>query len=279
MKVEYLLTEINIYPVKSLSGISLNEAEVTDRGLKYDRRWLLVDNNGKFLTQRILPQMSLIKVKIDNHSLLFTHKLKKELNFSLPLENNNLKQSKVVIWNNIVNAVYVGQQADEWFSQALGFKCRLVYMPDESKRFVDKKYAAKNEVVSFADAYPFLLIGQSSLDDLNSRLLASPNLSGKEKLPMNRFRPNLVFSGGEPFTEDKMKIFRIGGVTFFPVKPCSRCVVTTVNQDTGVKGKEPLVTLATYRAQNNQIMFGQNLLHEGTGTIKVGSKLEAIEWK
>lgn len=268
--MEYILTEINIYPVKSLGGISLNEAEVTDRGLKFDRRWLLVDGNGKFLTQREFPQMSLIKVNIDKHTIHFSHKLKNELIFSVPIETYNDEQNGVIIWNDAVNATYVSKEADMWFSDALEIKCRLVYMPDESKRFVDSKYAANNEIVSFADAYPFLVIGQSSLDDLNSRL--------NEKVLMNRFRPNFVFSG-EPFDEDRMKSFKLGDVTFYPVKPCARCVVTTVNQETGAKGKEPLATLASYRTQNNKVMFGQNLLHEGIGVIKTGSKLENIEWK
>ena len=269
--VEYILTEINIYPVKSLGGISLHEAEVTDRGLKYDRRWMLVDENGKFLTQRVLPQMSLIKTSIDNHSLKLYHKLKDELSFSVPLEIYNDKQHKVAVWNDAVDAIYVSKEADQWFSETLEFKCNLVYMPATSKRRIDTKYAKKNEIVSFADAFPFLIIGQSSLDDLNSRL--------DEKLPMNRFRPNFVFEGGAPFDEDKMKSFKLGNIIFYPVKPCSRCVVTTINQDTGTKGKEPLATLANYRTHNNKVMFGQNLLHEGRGTVKVGSRFEEIEWK
>ena len=267
----YQLTEINIYPVKSLGGISLDEAEVTDRGLKYDRRWMLVDENGNFMTQRVFPQMSLIKTSIDDHSLHFSHKIKNDIKFSIPLDTYGDEQNDVEVWDDIVNAVFVGNDADSWFSEILGTKCRLVYMPDDSKRFVEKKYASQNEIVSFADAYPFLIIGQSSLDDLNSRL--------EEKLPMNRFRPNFVFAGGAPFDEDKMKSFKLSDVKFFPVKPCARCVVTTVNQETGVKGKEPLETLASFRTQNNKVMFGQNLLHKGIGKIKNGSGLESIEWK
>ena len=267
----YTLTEINVYPVKSLGGISLNEAEVTDCGLKYDRRWMLVDESGRFLTQRVLPQMSLIKTYIENQFLCFNHKLKPELKFSVPLENYNDEEKEVVVWDDSVNAVYVGREADMWFSDAIGFKCRLVHMPDDSKRYVDKKYALENEVVSFADAYPFLVIGQSSLNDLNRRL--------RDRVPMNRFRPNFVFEGGSPFDEDRMKSFKLNDVTFFPVKPCARCVVTTVNQDSGIKGKEPLETLASYRTQNNKVMFGQNLLHKGAGIIKTESSLENIEWK
>ena len=269
--MEYVLTEINIYPVKSLGGIRLKEAEVTDRGLKYDRRWMIVDANGKFLTQRVLPQMSLINVGVDNNSLRFEHKLKAISKYSVPLEIYNNEQNEVVVFDDTVNAVYVSKEVDQWLSEALESKCRLVHMPDDSKRKVDTKYAVNNQIVSFADAFPFLVIGQSSLDDLNSRL--------EEKVPMNRFRPNFVFSGGKPFDEDRMKSFKLNDVTFFPVKPCARCVVTTVNQETGTKGKKPLATLASYRTQDNKVMFGQNLLHEGSGIIKTGSILEAIEWK
>lgn len=269
--MNYFLSEINIYPVKSLGGISLTEADVTDRGLRYDRRWMLVDYNGDFITQRTHPQISLIEVKLEKDFLKFVHKTNSQLNFSMPLENPNKEKIEVVVWDDKVKAECVSAEADDWFSEALKIKCRMVYMPDESKRFVDRKYASANEVVSFADAYPFLMIGQESLDDLNSRL--------KEKIKMNRFRPNFVFTGGEPFDEDKIKSFKIDNVTFYPIKPCSRCVITTIEQETGIKEKEPFATLASYRTQNNKVMFGQNLLHTGRGKIKLGSKLESIEWK
>lgn len=268
--MNYVLSGINIYPIKSLGGISLNEAEVTDRGLKYDRRWMLVDVNGNFITQRVYPQMSQINVSIENDILKFTHKHNSSLSFSIPVKNITGEYDNVVVWEDVVNAEYVSKEADDWFSEVLRINCRLVHMPDKASRIVDKKYALKNEIVSFADAYPFLVIGQSSLDDLNSRL--------KEKVLMNRFRPNLVFAGGEPFDEDKMKSFKIGDVVFYPVKQCARCVVTTIDQESGIKGKEPLQTLSTYRTINNKVMFGQNLLHEGKGIIKTGSALENIEW-
>ncbi len=267
----YTLSDIIIYPVKSLGGISLNEAEVMDRGLKYDRRWMLVDKSGKFITQRVYPQMSQINVAIENDLLKFTHKHNLDLSFYVPAKDYNNEQANVVVWEDNVNAVYVSKEADEWFREVLKINCRLVHMPEEAARLVDKKYASKNEIVSFADAYPFLVIGQSSLDDLNSRL--------NEKVLMNRFRPNLVFTGGQPFDEDKWKSFKINDVIFYPVKPCARCVVTTIDQESGIKGKEPLQTLSSYRTINNKVMFGQNLLHEGKGIIKTGSALENIEWK
>jgi len=138
-------------------------------------------------------------------------------------------------------------------------------MPDNTHRITDQRYTSENSITSFSDAYPFLLIGQSSLDDLNSRLA--------EPLPMNRFRPNIVFTGGEPYREDMMHTFTIGNITFYGVKLCARCVMTTINQDNGTTGKEPLKTLARYRFKNNKIMFGQNLAHKGLGEIRVGDEL------
>lgn len=266
----YSLSDLYIYPVKSLGGIRLKSSEVTERGLKYDRRWLLVDESGKFITQRVYPQMALIEVEIENGRLEFNHRFKKE-KFSLKVERNSGVKTEIVIWNDKVSAQFVGCEADEWFSDMIGVKCRMVFMPDETNRTVDNRYSHGNEIVSFADAYPFLLIGQSSLDDLNSRLI--------EKLPVNRFRPNLVFKGGNPFDEDRIKSFAIGDVTFFPVKPCARCVVTTINQQNAQKNEEPLRTLSEYRTVNNKVMFGQNLIHKGHGIISIGNELKITAWK
>jgi uncharacterized protein YcbX len=144
----------------------------------------------------------------------------------------------------------------------------MVYQPFESKRLIDQKYAKENELVSFADGYPFLIIGQSSLDDLNLRL--------DEPLPMNRFRPNIVFTGGEPYQEDKMNRFKVANIAFYGVKPCARCVITTTNQETSERLAEPLKTLATYRKFENKVLFGMNLLNEGWGEIRVGDKIEII---
>ena len=141
-------------------------------------------------------------------------------------------------------------------------------MPDSTLRIVDQQYAHEGSITSFADAYPFLLIGQGSLDDLNGRLT--------EQLPMNRFRPSIVFTGGEAFSEDLYGHFTINGIDFYGVKLCARCVMTTVNQDTAITGKEPLKTLAKYRFKNNKILFGQNLIHEGAGEVAVGDELVVL---
>ena len=269
--MSYKLSELNIYPVKSLGGISLNEAEVTDRGLKFDRRWMIVDNDEKFLTQRTHPKMALLKTKISHNKLILSHKTEDIPPLVIPINSKFSETTIVNIWNDLVTAFLVGKYADEWLCDVLDQKCKLVFMPDETERFVDRSYANQNEIVSFADAYPFLIIGQSSLDDLNSRLA--------EKLPMNRFRPNLVFSGGKPYEEDNWKKFKIGEITFEAVKPCSRCTTITVDQENAEKKEEPLKTLATYRAVNNKVLFGMNLIHEWTGILHVGDEIEVLEKK
>ena len=164
----------------------------------------------------------------------------------------SLNKKKFRYRDDTLFANEVDGEYSQWFSNHLGIKCKLVFFSEENPRPVNPKYKVNNENVSFADAYPFLIIGQSSLDDLNSRL--------KESLPMNRFRPNLVFTGGEPYEEDHWRNFTIGSNRFVGVKLCDRCVLTTVNQDTVQKGAEPLKTLATYRQRDNKIYFGQNLV-------------------
>ena len=175
------------------------------------------------------------------------------------------KQISVTIWDDTCMAAPVSREADQWFTRMLGINSRLVYMSDESRRPVDETYAIDNDITSFSDAYPFLMIGQASLDDLNGRLTDS--------LPMNRFRPNIVFTGGQPFEEDMIASFKVGNITFFGVKLCARCVIITINQENAVKGKEPTKTLASYRSKNNKIYFGQNLLHKGEGIVSVGDQL------
>lgn len=263
------VSELFIYPIKSLRGISLKSADVTDRGFQYDRRWMLVDSNNSFITQRDLPEMCLMQVSITESGLSVEHRN----GCIAPLIPFELQETstQVEVWSDQCKAVYVSSLFDEWFSDMLSVDCRLVYMPDSTKRRVDTRYATKNEITSFSDGYPFLLIGQSSLDDLNDRL-PSP-------IPIDRFRPNIVFTGGEPYEEDLLANFSIGDVRFYGVKLCARCVITTIDQNNAERSGEPLATLASYRIKNNRIYFGQNLLHEGTGTITVGDKLLIHERK
>jgi uncharacterized protein len=263
------VSQLFIYPIKSLGGISLNSAEVTDRGLRHDRRWMLVDDNNNFLTQRVFPQMALLKVLLNEDGLLVQHK-KHEGNILVPLEAMG-NEYKVKVWSDVCKAIEVNDQVSEWFCDMLSMKCKLVYMPNQTRRRVDSRYASNKEITSFSDAYPFMVIGQSSLDDLNTRL--------KETVSINRFRPSIVFTGGAPYEEDELAHFSINKINFYGVKLCARCVVTTINQDEATKGNEPLYTLSTYRKRNNKIYFGQNLVHSGEGTITIGDSIELIERK
>ncbi len=268
---KFILSEINIYPIKSLGGIILKTAMVEKRGLRLDRRWMLVDDENKFISQREYPQMALIKVEAGVNGLKVSHKKYFGESIFIPFNNHTVEEIEVKIWNDVCLAQLLNKNYGSWFSKILGIKCNLVFMPDGSIRKVDTKYSNGNEIVSFADAYPFLLIGQSSLDELNSKLSAP--------VPMNRFRPNLVFTGGNAFVEDKWKKFKIGDVEFECVKPCARCTITTVNQDTAEMKKEPLATLSKFRKFGNKVLFGQNLIHKGEGVIKIGDELTILEEK
>ncbi|MBS1522987.1 MAG: MOSC domain-containing protein [Bacteroidetes bacterium] len=262
------VSQLYIYPIKSLGGIALDKATVTDRGFQYDRRWMLVDYNNQFISQREVHQMALLKPSLTAEGVKVTHSVKQS-SYTIPFDTVKNEFAEVTIWDDTCTGQFISDEADEWFSSILEIQCRLVYMPDQSHRITDQRYTSEDSITSFSDAYPFLLIGQSSLDDLNSKLA--------ERLPMNRFRPNIVFTGGEPYEEDLIHTFTIGDITFHGVKLCARCVMTTINQENGVSGKEPLKTLARYRLKNKKIMFGQNLSHEGFGEIKIGDQLKVLK--
>jgi uncharacterized protein YcbX len=260
---ELTLTEIWIYPIKSLGGIRLTSAKVMPKGLQYDRRWMLTDENGIFMTQRDHPQMALLKTRLSDGHLIVTYK-EKSIEVSLnPADKTN---QQVKIWDDTVTAFEVDEEVSKWFSNNVGTTCKLVYFPEQNARPVDSKYKINDENVSLADAYPFLIIGQSTLDDLNHRL-AQP-------VPMNRFRPNFVFTGGDAFEEDTWRNFFIGQTRFVGVKLCARCILPTTDQETAVRTSEPIKTLSTYRTRNNKIYFGQNLVALDNNEIKIGDKIK-----
>jgi len=262
------ISELYIYPIKSLPGISLTKALVTDRGFEHDRRWMLVDENNIFLSQRLTPVMTQLLPSLEGEGIRVTDKRNAD-SILIPFKTDHSdKKAKtaVVVWDDTCAAEYVGDEADAWFSKALGFGCRLVHMPEDSRRVVDQQYAPGDNITSFSDAYPFLVIGQASLDELNSRI-ANP-------LPMNRFRPNIVFTGGVAFEEDITAHFTLNKIDFYGVKLCARCPIPTIDQNTGSRGKEPLKTLAKYRQRDNKVYFGQNLIHHGEGFISVGDELQ-----
>lgn len=261
------LSELWIYPIKSLGGISLTQAQVTDRGLEHDRRWLLVDENGTFLSQREHSILALFQPEMRTSGMVITYR-KTGSFIEVPLHyTKDQALFTVTVWDDSIQAFEVDAAISAWFSQILGFSARLVYMPHDSHRKVDADYAiSPSDITSFSDAYPFLIIGQSSLDDLNTRL--------KNPITMNRFRPNFVFTGGEPYEEDTWIQFNIGALLFYGVKPCGRCVMTTIDQEKGiVSGKEPLKTLAKYRMSGNNVLFGQNLIAASLGLVSVGNSI------
>jgi len=269
------LSEINIYPIKSLGRVSLTKSTVENRGLQFDRRWMLVDEKNNFLTQRENPLMATLKIEIFKNGLgVFSGSERLEI----PLKTNSQKTVSVKIWSSRCRARGYEEYFNQWFSNVLRKKCKLVVMPEETQRKVNYFYAIhKNDTVSFADGYPILLAGENSLADLNARL--------ETPVPMNRFRPNLVVSGADAFAEDGWKQIKIGAVIFHVVKPCGRCLITTIDQTSGEKlGVEPLKTLATYRipkrSVNRKILFGQNMIAENIGEVlNVGDKIEVVETK
>jgi uncharacterized protein YcbX len=263
------LSEIWIYPVKSLGGIRLTESQVREKGLQYDRRWMIVDEKGKFLTQRVNSKMALLDVSFHTDGLILSHRSDIENQVLVPFKPVSSQAIQVKVWKDVVTARTVCDQADQWLTEQLGKNVRIVEMYEESRRLMDPDYADPGTLVSFADDFPFLLISNASLDDLNSKLTDS--------VEMKRFRPNFVVSGTEPFAEDFWKEIIIGNIAFNVAKPCERCVLTTIDPATGTKGLEPLKTLATYRKVNNQILFGQNLVGSQTGMLREGDQVTVIK--
>lgn len=301
------ISEINIYPIKSLKGISLDSAVVEQRGLRHDRRWMLTDENNMFFTQREFPRMALIEVGVDDEALYVTADGFGTLEIAHSPETGDRRD--VTIWQSVCPGEVYNGVVNEWFSDVLGTDCQLVHMPDDSRRSVSERFDRGNDIVSFADGYPLLVISEASLADLNRRIAATiselpprhrngdapPKQGGGlfAPLPMNRFRPNIVVSGSAAYAEDNWDEIKVGDAVFRSTKPCARCVMTTVEQSRGeFDGKEPLKTLATYRMAQDvmperyeslglnatAVLFGQNLIAETPGAeIHVGDDVNATD--
>ena len=263
------LTSIHIYPIKATRRVPLDEAVVKPRGLAHDRRWMLVDENGKFLTQREHARLGLVRAQVQPSHLAIQAPSMEPL--AVPFPGWGAARRPVQIWKDEVAAVEADAAAHVWFSRYLGIACRLIYMDEAAARPVDPQYDPGGCEVSFADGYPLLLTTEASLADLNTRLDAP--------VPMTRFRPNLVVSGGEAFDEDGWRMVRIGEVLFHVVKPCARCVVLTIDQDTAEGGKEPLRTLNRFRKQDGKVYFGENLIPTAPGIVRVGDTVEVVAWR
>lgn len=266
--ITYKLSQINIYPVKSLSGISIENSNVEERGLQYDRRWMIVNSENDFVTQRLFPQMVFIAVNIETGKLVFRHRNKSIEPLEISLTEYPEKKISVNVWEDNCEALEYNNQVNNWFSEAINSKCKLVYMPNTTERKTSVKYFSESKKVSFADAYPYLIIGEASLNFLNSKL--------DSKVVMSQFRPNLVFSGGVEHDEDNWKNIKIGDIDFSIGKPCARCVITTINPQSGTKNKEPLATLSKYRNFGGKVMFGQNAISHSVGIVKLGDKIKLL---
>lgn len=263
------LTSISIYPIKGTRAISLPEAEVRTRGLASDRRWLVVDENGRFITQRTHPRIGLVSTAVHpDGTLTMAGPDMDQLVVAPPTADSRMSVS---VWDDTIAAAGGLTEADRWFSQYLQTTCHLVFMDQGALRPVAPPYGQPGDEVSFADAVPVLLANDASLLDLNRRL-ASP-------LPMSRFRPNITVDGEVPWDEDHWQRLRVGSVEFVVTHRCARCVVTTIDQETGTKAGdgEPLKTLATFRRDEKGVYFGQNLVPRSTGIIHVGDPVEILE--
>ncbi len=260
----FILSDIFIYPVKSLAGIRVSKWDVVETGLKYDRQWMLIDENGQFLSQRRLPKMALIQTQLTDSELILS--APNVENFVLPLEPQSDVIIKSTVWEDCCDAQHVSNEVDAWFSQVLDTFCQLVYLPIKTKRGVDLKYATENDRVAFSDGFPFLIVSENALNALNAEL--------ENSVEMARFRPNLVISGCEAYAEDFWREIKIGEIDFRLPKPCSRCSVPAINPQTAEITKEPLTTLSRLRKWQNKIYFGQNALHNSVGNLEIGQGVD-----
>lgn len=262
------LQDIFVYPLKSAAALALTRAQVAARGLDGDRRWLVVDPGGAFQTGRQLPALVRIRATPVDGGLRLALPGQPDLLVGAP--GARAARLPVQVWKDAVDAAVAGADADAWLSRALGRPLRLVYMDAAGARAVDPAYGQAGDQVSFADGFPLLAISQAALDQLNGRL--------PRPLPMLRFRPNLVLSGVPAHAEDGWRRLRIGSVEFAAVKPCTRCVFTTIDHHSGEPDPdgEPLRTLKTYRRGARGITFGMNLIPRGTGAIASGDAITVL---
>ena len=262
------LVGINIFPVKGLGGIALDESDTTARGLRYDRRFMVVDHDHEFVSQREIPKMATVWTELIGSQLEIAAPDQESV--CVDVQPRSMPTRAVRVWSSHVQAHTVSAEADAWLSDYLGLDVHLVYMPDSAERLCSTEYAKNNEIVSFADGFPFLITNAASLDDLNQKIVAS----GSAAVPMNRFRSNLVVSGAAAWAEDGWNEITIGSAVFRAAKPCGRCQVTTTDQATGeVRGPEPLKTLSTFRGGDKGILFGVNLVPVKLGTVKLGDSV------
>ena len=261
------LSNLTYYPIKACRGFDVTASDVTRMGLAHDRRMMVVTPEGHFLTQREHPRLALVTPTLEFGSLTLSAPGYDSMRVSIQTSGTPVA---VDVWESKnVQAIDQGEEAAEWFSDWLGAAVRLVHFADGHIRKVSRKYAVnEDDHTGFADGYPILIASEESLADLNARL--------ETPVPMNRFRPNVVVRGCDAFAEDTWSRIRIGGVELAVVKPCARCVVTTIDKETLAQSKEPLKTLNSYRKREGGAMFGQNVIPMGPGRLEVGMNVEVL---
>ncbi|MEU5218714.1 MOSC N-terminal beta barrel domain-containing protein [Streptomyces sp. NPDC020807] len=271
-----VLRSVHIHPVKAMRALSRTDAEVQPWGLAHDRRWTVVDGAGKIVTQRKHPRLALASAEpTADGGVVLSAPGHPSLEVGVP--DAALGTITTEVFEDLVEAVPAGPEAAAWVSAYLGIDARLVHMDaPEHRRPVAPKYALPGETVTFADGYPVLVATSASLDALNA-LIAQGDHAHEGPLPMSRFRPNLVVDGTEAWAEDGWTRLSVGEVTFRVARDCGRCVVTTTDQDTAARGKEPLRTLARHRTVNRRTIFGQLLVPEHRGTVRVGDPVKILD--
>lgn len=261
------VASLHIHPIKSLGGFSVQQARITDRGFAHDRRWMLVDVGGRFISQRENAAMACLHCAPWADGFHVTD-IRNGSSIDLPWTIATGTATDTTVWNATVNTLDAPTDVSAWFARRLNMDARLVFMPDDTLRPVDPTYA--QGITSLSDGYPYLILSQASLNDLDQRITASDPMGAWEHGHMERFRPNIVVAGGGAFQEDAWKEIAIGNARFALVKPCARCVIPTIDQRTGERGKEPSRTLATYRAHNNNVLFGMNAMALNGDVVRVG---------
>jgi uncharacterized protein YcbX len=271
--VTLVVSRLARYPVKSCRGAGLTEARVEPWGLAGDRRWMVTDPDGTFVTARALPRLVLVHPEPAGEGLTLRGPGVAPLAVPVP-DGGPLVD--VVVWRDRLKATFAGEEAAAWLTELLGRPLQLVHLDDPTRRPVDPDVGAAGDTVSFADGFPLLLTTDGSLAALNELIAAGPD-PGEGPVPMVRFRPNVVVAGSAPWAEDGWTALRIGAARFRAVKPCGRCVVTTIDPDTAEQGHEPLATLARHRRIDGKLVFGTNLVPDTPGaTIRVGDAVEPL---
>ncbi len=264
-----VVSQLYIYPVKSLGGVALDTMQLVDGGPAWDRRWMVVDAEGRFLTQRQYPKLVQLEVALEIETATIRLTAPQVEPLLLPLTAANDLTQSVVIWKDSVRAVYGGEAAQRWISAYLGIAARFVYLPDSELRVADQAFAQPGDVVSFADGFPLLLISEASLQNFNSHL--------DQPIAMQRFRPNIVVAGSSAYAEDSWCRLQLGQVDCRVVKPCARCVIPSINPASAQQEPQVARALARHRRGRGGVYFGQNLIHDATGEISIGDTVTLLE--